>query len=620
MFRRSAIALLLLLPCSLRAANQSWMEVRTPHLVVTSDAGEKKVREVGLRFEQMRSVFGMLLQRTKVNIPVPTEIVAFATPGEMEKHAPSSRTRLAGGFFEAGEDKNFIGIDASSENPYAAVFHDYAHMLLDANYPRTQPWFDEGFAEYFSAAQLTNKEIAIGAAHEGYAQLLTSAQWMPLAELFKVPRGSKVYDENGDHRSLFYAESWAVAHYVFDKNKLQETAQYFNLVENQKMRPGEAIPKAFGMDAEALLKEVQNNYRTAAVVRIPTPEALNPDLFPLQKLPSVAAQARLADVHAHSPNHRTEAAGEFEAVLKADPNYVPALLGLGYLALQKKDFASAAKHFKDAITVNAKDARVLYYSAVLLSMRQDQREMHPSDPALMETYLVGATNLYSDFAAAWNLLAEARLQEQKPEPAIAAAANAVQLGPRNENYEKTLGEAYIAARQWDNASYVFSALKNSDNETVARDAEDTLREIETAKAGGKFVSAKKPSVQPPSPAASEEQPIDHGEPAKQVDEKPDTRPVKFIRATLAGVFCDGKSAVLQLALTAPAAKGAKSTRIRTMKMLVPDIQQVILINADTFSCDWRNQKVGLNYKEGPSPSRVAKAASYDGDVVSIEMH
>jgi hypothetical protein len=54
--------------------------------------------------------------------------------------------------------------------------------------------------------------------------------------------------------------------------------------------------------------------------------------------------------------------------------------------------------------------------------------------------------------------------------------------------------------------------------------------------------------------------------------------------------------------------------------LVPDIQQVILINADTFSCDWRNQKVALNYKEGPAPNTVANAASYEGDVVSIEMH
>jgi len=55
-------------------------------------------------------------------------------------------------------------------------------------------------------------------------------------------------------------------------------------------------------------------------------------------------------------------------------------------------------------------------------------------------------------------------------------------------------------------------------------------------------------------------------------------------------------------------------------MLVPDIQQVILVGVDTFSCDWRNQKVALNYKQGASPNMVANAARYEGDVVSIEMH
>ena len=116
--------------------------------------------------------------------------------------------------------------------------------------------------------------------------------------------------------------------------------------------------------------------------------------------------------------------------------------------------------------------------------------------------------------------------------------------------------------------------------------------------------------------------IDHG---KEADANPapakaDMRPVRFLKATLAGVACDGKSAVLSLALVPTPAKGAKVNRVRLMKMLVPDIQQVILVGVDSFSCDWRNQKVALNYKEGVSPNVVANAAAYDGDVVSIEMH
>ena len=38
---------------------------------------EKKGREVALRFEQMRGVFGQLLARKKLNMPVPLTIFAI---------------------------------------------------------------------------------------------------------------------------------------------------------------------------------------------------------------------------------------------------------------------------------------------------------------------------------------------------------------------------------------------------------------------------------------------------------------------------------------------------------------------------------------------------------------
>src|SRR5947209_3187830 len=308
MARRTVLALLLLLPLLLSASDQTWTEVRTPHFVLMTDAGEKKGREVGLRFEQMRSVFGTLLQRAKINIPVPTQIIAFRNHSEIEKYSGLFKGKPVevAGFFQAGDDRNFIAIDLSDPNPYEVVFHEYAHMLLNANYPRTQVWFDEGFAEYFSSTQITNKEVAVGGVHEGHAFLLNSSQWMPLTDLFRVTPGSRVYNENSDHRSLFYAESWVVVHYIFDRHKLPETAQYFDLVENQKLYPAEAISKAFGMDANALMKDVQSYYRSghATLWHVPTPESLQPDLFPIQKMAALDSQATLADLHAHSQDYQ----------------------------------------------------------------------------------------------------------------------------------------------------------------------------------------------------------------------------------------------------------------------------------------------------------------------------
>src|ERR1700756_4367580 len=72
----------LLLPRSLQAAEPQWQEFRSAHFTVITDAGEKKGREVILRFEQMRAVFAQLLMKTRLHMPVPLEIIALKTDKE----------------------------------------------------------------------------------------------------------------------------------------------------------------------------------------------------------------------------------------------------------------------------------------------------------------------------------------------------------------------------------------------------------------------------------------------------------------------------------------------------------------------------------------------------------
>ena len=43
---------------SVFAADAQWIEVKSPHFSVVTDAREKRGRETAMRFEQMRAVFG----------------------------------------------------------------------------------------------------------------------------------------------------------------------------------------------------------------------------------------------------------------------------------------------------------------------------------------------------------------------------------------------------------------------------------------------------------------------------------------------------------------------------------------------------------------------------------
>ena len=113
------------------ASEPQWVEVRSPNFSVVTDAGEKRGREVAMHFEQMRAVFGALMTKAKVNLPTPLQIVAFRSTKEMRQMAPLFRgkpTPLAG-LFQGGADRSFIMLDMSVENPWAVVFHEYAHQL-----------------------------------------------------------------------------------------------------------------------------------------------------------------------------------------------------------------------------------------------------------------------------------------------------------------------------------------------------------------------------------------------------------------------------------------------------------------------------------------------------------
>ena len=124
------IALLVWISCPLvRAAEPTpWLEVHSAHFKVVTDAGDKKGREVALRFEQMRAEFGVLLGKERLNQSIPLTILAFRNdksyyqvapllhipplaPGQPVTYQPID----VPGFFLAGDDQDFIVLNLFEE-------------------------------------------------------------------------------------------------------------------------------------------------------------------------------------------------------------------------------------------------------------------------------------------------------------------------------------------------------------------------------------------------------------------------------------------------------------------------------------------------------------------------
>ncbi len=607
--------LVLVLPLPGVAAEPAWVEVRSPHFSVVTDAGEKRGREVALRFEQMRSVFGTLILRQAVNIPVPVQIAAFRNSKGMRQFLPlwKGKPIEAAGLFMGSEERNFILLDLSLEGRWETVFHEYTHMLMNANYPRTQLWFDEGFAEYYSTINITNKEVRIGEPPENVGYVLRQLKFAPVMDLFRIDHQSSVYNES-DRKSYFYAQSWLLVHFLIDKQKLTETGKYFELVLNQKVPFDEAIRRAFGMEPKQLDRALEDYYR-GNQVRVSINEAppgLDSGGYQVLRLDPIDSKAILADVHLHSRDYHDQAVKELQEVLAAKPAHAGAHRGLGYAYMRKGQLDLAGEHFKRAAELDPNDARVLYNAAVFRSMSSNRDSEAVWE---MKDQLAKAIAINPEIADAHALMALAHIWTQDVESAIASIKTAIRLSPRNERYQLNLGQFYIASQDWENAEALFRRLQQSTDPQISSSAADALQKIvayradppahlvrqvrppDTSEYESPKWKRKKDAATPQSTAGGSASPTEE----EAAPAAPDTRKIEYLRGRLLSVECDfgAKGATLSVASSG-----------KTWKMRVRNRETLILINADEFSCSWTGQNVSLNYRAG---------GEADGDLVSLEI-
>src|SRR5258708_4974834 len=529
-----AMLLGILLCTSAPAAEQSpWLEIHSAHFTVITDAGDKKGREVALRFEQMRAVFASLLTKDRLNQPLPLTILAFKNDKSYFQIAPLRQGQPIDvpGFFLPGEDQNFIVLNLFEEEPWRAVAHDFAHMLLNYNYPPAQGWFDEGLVEYFSSIRVDNKQVEIGGDPELHAsvakdllqnqldthpqksltELLGAQVWLSIPDLFTMKHDTSTYNE-GTHRTLFYAESWMVMHYLLHQKKLPETGAYFDLVLNQKVPVEEAIQKAYGVSQQQLEQAVKDYLHSqialstaldaarqknpdpdsstnpAQVYHFPVPVGPDDSAINSKPFPEADARALHAGIQVRIPERREAGLRALQALIAtpATPAPAPAKTAtdddksptpangnelahriLAWEHIQRSEFDEAVIELGDAAVLKQGDMWIRYYLSVLKLRVAQAKHTDIQGLANMMQDLRVVLEWYPESAEAYDMLALARNEGGGPVAAMQAERAAMQLSPRDERYVYHLALIYVTGKKWEAANALLDRLKTSSNPQIA---------------------------------------------------------------------------------------------------------------------------------------------------------
>ena len=619
---RSAAAILLLFVGPTFSADQpkiKWVLASASHFAVLTDASREKGSQVAVRLEQMRSVCGQLLLRNKLSMPEPMDVIALKDYGEYVQLAPKRDGKLtsAQGFFLPGQDRNYIVLNLSDEESWLAVSHEFAHVYLNYNYPPTQPWFDEGFAEYFSSLHMDDLQAQIGADPESFTEILNTQKWVPLPELFATAPEAVA---ESSHHTLFFAQSWIVMHYLLNQEKLQQTGTYFGLALNEKVPADQAIQRAFGMGPAQMEQAVKDYFKSLAVPRKPaspkekplppgakrfTPIGLNEVGVSIQEVLLPEAQALVAEAMVRVPEHRDQALKQL-SVLVEDPKTESATAhrAIAWGHLQKNEFEDAADELQQALHFQPQDPWTHFYSAWMKYYEaQANGTLFPGLANMMIDLRI-VLDWNDQVAEAYHMLAMARVEGGGVQSAVQSIQKAVQLNPRSEKYLLDMARVYMAAKKWDAATTLLQRLKGSKKAEIASAANQNLNDLPTLRKYGllpqRAEEAPKSAIKATptaKPATADDEPLPERPTAPVVDR----RKTEFLKGRLVTVDCiHPQIAVLTIST------GSKRIRLRT-----EDYKTLLLVGADEFSCDWNDRPVSANYKPG---------GKSDGDLVSLEVH
>lgn len=408
-------------------AKTDWISVRSKNFTLIGDAGEKDLRRVGVQLEQFRESIKLLFPRTNLDKPIPTTVYVFSSHSAFRPFKPRRNGQIVdgvAGFFVEGRENVLIALseEQRSLNPYEVIFHEYQHYVLDNNFDDPPLWLNEGLAEFYSQFKVEEQKqkISIGAPIGRHVYTLREKSLIPLRTLFSVNHRSKEYNETGKI-GIFYAQSWALVHYLMLGNEAKRAPQFVNFLANLNsgLPIEENFVKSFGVGFE----EMENELR----------HYVSKFRFPVAVYTLTAGQLDFEKEMQSRP--MTEAETEFE---------------LGKLLFHLREFEEAEKRLTKSIALDAKFAPARAWLGLILTLRGNLSDA--------EQHLAQAVKLDANYYIAHVFQGDFFAVQQKPDEAVAAYQRAVALHPNSSRnyvslayYLSALGRNEEAFRYYNRA-------------------------------------------------------------------------------------------------------------------------------------------------------------------------
>ena len=262
---------------------------------------------------------------------------------------------------------------------------------------------------------------------------------LPMSDLLAADEGSKLYNVGAD-RDLFYAQSWALVHYLFMDEKAQKEGLFKSYL---KAYPGTTDPLAAARAGFGDLDKLQGaltvySQRSAfAFWDLPLSVKLTDRDFQVRPLDEAGSQVARAEFLMDT-GEEALAWPLLDQAVAAGAQRPEVQVALGRSLVLRGETGKAEAAYREALRLGSQDFRAPYHLAQLL------RERGSQDSAEMLGWLEMARRLRPDFPGtsmalcllySWN--------PRDPEKALQMGRAAVELEPQDLSNLANLGVACL---------------------------------------------------------------------------------------------------------------------------------------------------------------------------------
>ena len=461
------VALWILPAPSLQGArHDAWVEVRSPNFIIVSNAGEKQARRTAIQFEQIHTLFREGLAVAQGHPSPVITIFALKDEKSLGDLLPDYWTKghmHPSGVFAYGLYQYYaaVNLEAQGINPFATMYHEYYHSLTIPYFPELPVWLSEGLADFFGESQVNGTVATMGVADPALIEELRHNKLIPLDVLFHVDASSPYYNEE-NKVSVFYAESWALTHYLMigDKQAHRQMLVDYASALSSGSTPDQAAAKAFG-DLKKLQDDLSRYIAkfTFSYFQMKAPAELPAADLHVRELSDAEEEAYRGGFFAI--RRRPEAKQILQNAVNLDPKLALAHQNLGIEEYLEGNRDSALTSLSEAVRLDPQDGFARYLRAYLTFFGAGG---FPQDSQIEED-LRQAVALKPDFAPADALLGfYLSSHRQNAEEALAYAKKAVSLEPGNTESIYDMAQVLAQMQRFDEAQYVAErARTNSHN-------------------------------------------------------------------------------------------------------------------------------------------------------------